>query len=192
MTQGELSGAARAPSRRARLHRRSRAGCWTRPSSPAASSCDRREGSCVRVAGFRQACCISLGVPLPPSSDQNTRIVRRDALEVCGGLWGDERSSCFAVFGLDDELSIAHFDTVYALEQSLELDTGERAQGPVWCAGGADVREATACTARRHPARCQTIARSQRRGRCTLRPVQTLRRRHATTARSAADQTPPV
>lgn len=47
----------------------------------------------------------------------------RDALEVCGGLWGDERSSCFAVFGLDDELSIAHFDTVYALEQSLELDT---------------------------------------------------------------------
>ena len=27
----------------------------------------------------------------------------RDALEVCGGLWGEKRQDCLSVFGLDAE-----------------------------------------------------------------------------------------
>ncbi|PSC67825.1 hypothetical protein C2E20_8545 [Micractinium conductrix] len=38
---------------------------------------------------------------IPPSNNPATAFDARDALEACGGLWGEERRECLSVFGLD-------------------------------------------------------------------------------------------
>ena len=65
--------------------------------------------------------------PHPPLSRPLSRPLRprRDALEACSGLWGDERSECLSVFGLDAGQVDAFYSTVLTLELALEQDTGE-------------------------------------------------------------------
>ncbi len=53
----------------------------------------------------------------------------RDAIEACGGLWGEERETCFAVFGVAGDAEV-YYDIVLKLEQLLEMDTRKsRSQG---------------------------------------------------------------
>ena len=77
--------------------------------------------------------CSRLSTALPVSSAENliyftlsADIVdvydARDAIEACGGLWGDERESCYAIFGVDPEAEV-WYDLVFKLEQVLEMDT---------------------------------------------------------------------
>lgn len=60
---------------------------------------------------------------LPPMDNPLTVYDARDALEVCGGLWGDKRQDCLSVFGLDAEQVDRYYGAVMALEQSLSHDT---------------------------------------------------------------------
>ncbi|KAG7671779.1 hypothetical protein Ndes2526B_g07319 [Nannochloris sp. 'desiccata'] len=46
----------------------------------------------------------------------------RDAIEACGGLWGDEKEDCYAIFGVDPAADF-WYDVVFKLETSLEMDT---------------------------------------------------------------------
>lgn len=39
--------------------------------------------------------------PDPPEAAARPSHACRDALEVCGGLWGEQRQDCLTVFGLD-------------------------------------------------------------------------------------------
>jgi hypothetical protein len=47
----------------------------------------------------------------------------RDAIETCSGLTGEDKGSCYAIFGVDPGAE-CWFDTVYALEEALYLETG--------------------------------------------------------------------
>jgi hypothetical protein len=55
----------------------------------------------------------------------------RDAIETCAGLGGDDKAACYAVFGVAPAAEF-WFDTVFHLEQALELETGgsKRARAP--------------------------------------------------------------
>jgi hypothetical protein len=46
----------------------------------------------------------------------------RDAIEACGGLWGEEKEECYAIFGVDPAADF-WYDVVYKLETSYEMDT---------------------------------------------------------------------
>ena len=46
----------------------------------------------------------------------------RDAIEACGGLWGEEKEACFAIFGVAPQAD-EWYDLVFSLESVLELDT---------------------------------------------------------------------
>jgi hypothetical protein len=48
----------------------------------------------------------------------------RDAIEACGGLWGEEKEECYAIFGVDPAADF-WYDVVFKLETSLEMDTCE-------------------------------------------------------------------
>ncbi len=52
---------------------------------------------------------------------------RRDAMEACTGLCGDERQQCLLVFGVDAERVDTFYSTVYSLEMALNQDTGGHA-----------------------------------------------------------------
>lgn len=58
----------------------------------------------------------------------------RDAIEACGGLWGEERETCFAVFGVAPEADL-WMDIVLKLEMILEMDTREFFERLVGCSG---------------------------------------------------------
>jgi hypothetical protein len=60
---------------------------------------------------------------LPPTDNPLTVYDARDALEVCGGLWGESRQDCLTVFGLDAEQVDRYYSTVMTLEQALSHDT---------------------------------------------------------------------
>ncbi|PSC67245.1 hypothetical protein C2E20_8546 [Micractinium conductrix] len=60
---------------------------------------------------------------IPPSNNPATAFDARDALEACGGLWGEERRECLSVFGLDAGQVDTFYTTVMALETALNQDT---------------------------------------------------------------------
>lgn len=46
----------------------------------------------------------------------------RDAIEACGGLWGEEKEACYAIFGVAPQAD-EWYDLVFSLESVLEMDT---------------------------------------------------------------------
>lgn len=46
----------------------------------------------------------------------------RDAIEACGGLWGEDKHECYSVFGVNENADM-WFDVVYKLESALERET---------------------------------------------------------------------
>ncbi|KAI7835417.1 hypothetical protein COHA_010691 [Chlorella ohadii] len=60
---------------------------------------------------------------IPANDNPLTVWDARDALEVCGGLWGEKRQDCLSVFGLDAEQVDRYYSAVMSLEQSLTHDT---------------------------------------------------------------------
>ena len=57
-------------------------------------------------------------IPLRPPPCEH-----RDALEACGGLFGEARDDCLAVFGIDAARTDSYYTAVSALEAALERDT---------------------------------------------------------------------
>ena len=46
----------------------------------------------------------------------------RDAIEACSGLWGEEKETCYAIFGVAPEAD-EWYDVVFKLETALDMDT---------------------------------------------------------------------
>ena len=74
-------------------------------------------GSWKTISQNNQTCILS-SIP----TDRIDIYDARDAIEACGGLWGEEKEECYAIFGVDPAADF-WYDVVFKLETSLEMDT---------------------------------------------------------------------